>query len=358
MQAVALITKKFAVPIYPKIDTRDFDIMIAQTPYPGIVSRNTLLVVRYHDAIPIMMPHTISDRAFHQASHYHALRNNVSKNAHFACVSDATRNDLLSIFPAAEARATTIHNMVSHHYYDEPSSAQRIGEIIRTRHLMLPQSTMAGPSSVLPENSDANEQSFADGSSYLLIVSTIEPRKNHLSLLSAWEQIRVEKYPNLKLVTVGMLGWDHENITKKFRPWLQRGELFMLEDVPAPELRLLYKHAAATICPSFGEGFDFSGVESMRCGGVVAASDIPVHREVYGTAAEYFSPYSTTEIVQAICTLLDPANVQRRAELVRRGAENSARYLPDIILPKWQTFLASLTAADKSRSASLAPVSS
>jgi glycosyltransferase involved in cell wall biosynthesis len=356
MQAVALITKKFAVPIYPKLDTSDFDVMIAQTPYPGIVSRNTRLVVRYHDAIPIMMPHTISDRAFHQASHYYALRNNVSQNAHFACVSDATRNDLLSIFPAAEARAITIHNMVSHHYYDEASSTQRIGEIIRTRELILPQSTLAGRKG-LSNDSAEDEPLFADGSNYLLIVSTIEPRKNHLSLLSAWEQIRVEKYPNLKLVTVGMLGWDHENITKKFRPWLQRGELFMLEDVPAPELRLLYKHAAATICPSFGEGFDFSGVESMRCGGVVAASDIPVHREIYGQAAEYFSPYSATETVQAIYTLIDPANAQRRAKLVRHGAETSARYLPEVILPKWQTFLDALKSADKSRSASLAPAS-
>ncbi|MDR7927306.1 hypothetical protein RIE95_09980 [Acidithiobacillus thiooxidans] len=49
----------------------------------------------------------------------------------------------------------------------------------------------------------------------------------------------------------------------------------MLHSVPAEALRLLFRQAVVTVCPSVGEGFDFSGVEAMRCGGVVAASDIP-----------------------------------------------------------------------------------
>ncbi len=39
--------------------------------------------------------------------------------------------------------------------------------------------------------------------------------------------------------------------------------------------------------PSFSQGFDFSGVEAMRCGGAVVASRIPVHREKYVDAAGY-----------------------------------------------------------------------
>ena len=108
---------------------------------------------------------------------------------------------------------------------------------------------------------------------YLLMVSTLEPRKNHLTLLAAWEQLQAEHHEDLELVIVGMLGWDHEAIVHKFRPWIERGTLHVLEDVPSAELRLLYRHAAATVCPSFGEGFDFSGVEAMRSGGAVVASD-------------------------------------------------------------------------------------
>ena len=249
MHAGGLLTRRLGHALYPRLDTRGFDVMIAETPYPGSVAAGTQMVVRYHDAIPLLMPHTITDKAFHQAAHYHALRCNVQGGAWFACVSDATRRDLVSIFPEVEPRTVTIHNMVSHHYHaEEGCSPERIHEIVRKRR-----------------NTDAKgvEPDAAAWASrpldFLLMVSTIEPRKNHQTLLAAWEQLRVERYPDLKLVVVGSLGWDHRAIVKRMRPWLARGEVQMLEEVPAAELRLLYHHARATVCPSFVEGFDFSG---------------------------------------------------------------------------------------------------
>ena len=329
LHAAALLTRKFGHALYPRIDTTGFDVMVVETPFPGRVSRGTRLVVRYHDAVPLLMPHTISDKAYHQASHYHALRRNARDGAWFACVSEATRKDLVSIFPEVEPRAITIPNMVSHHYFAEDSSPDRVPDILRIRRNT---NVPAGPlvtrgSGPLP---------------YLLMVSTIEPRKNHLGLLAAWEQLRAQGHGDLQLVFVGMLGWEHKTIVKKFQPWSARGGLHVLEDVPAEELRLLYRHALVTVCPSYGEGFDYSGVEAMRCGGIVAASDIPVHREVFDAAAEYFSPYAPREIASALSHLLSPQARDRRNDLIRLGAEVSSRYVPESVLPRWQDFLTSL----------------
>lgn len=336
MHVSALVVRKLGHALYPRLDTTGFDVMVAETPFPGRVSSGTQMVVRYHDAIPLLMPHTISDKAYHQASHYEALRRNVEDGAWFACVSESTRRDLVSIFPAAEARSVTIYNMVSHHYFTELSLPDRIPEIVRTRRNSAVR--LAGGAPV-----PASElRRGADGPEYLLMVSTIEPRKNHLGLLAAWEQLRTGAYPNLHLVFVGGLGWDHKAIIKKCRPWLARGGLHMLQDVPAAELRILYRHARATICPSFGEGFDFSGVEAMRCGGVVVASELPVHREIFGTAAEYFSPYSPTDLAQAVARVIDPSQRERHAALVASGAVVSSRYVPETILPEWQKFLRTL----------------
>jgi hypothetical protein len=222
--------------------------------------------------------------------------------------------------------------MVSHHYHATPEgNAERVFEIVRTRRNTLAEGTEA-PAEVWGRRP----------LQYLLMVSTIEPRKNHATLLSAWEQLRAESYPDLKLVVVGSFGWDHEPIVDRFAPWLSRGEVQMLSDVPASELRLLYHHAAATVCPSYGEGFDFSGVEAMRCGGAVVASDIQVHRDVYRDAAEYFNTYSPRSLAEAVVRVVDPLASARRAELVERGAAVSASYLPDAILPQWREFLLGL----------------
>jgi glycosyltransferase involved in cell wall biosynthesis len=337
MHISALVTRKLGYPIYPRLDTSDFDVMIAETPYPATVSKNTKLIIRYHDAIPLLMPHTISDRRFHQAFHYRALRKNVESGAWFVCVSEATRKDLLSVFPQAEAKSLTIHNMVSHHYFDEHSEANRIPEIVK-RTL----NTSVKPS-LDPALRRKLLESFiqAEAFDYLLIVSTIEPRKNHLALVTAWERLRLEGFPKLKLLVVGAPGWHHETIVQKFRTWTERAELFMLEDVAASELRALYKHARATVCPSVGEGFDFSGVEAMKSGSPVVASDIPVHREVYGDAAEFFNPYSVDALSRALQSVIDPALSARRDELITKGATIGERYTHAFISPKWRSFLGS-----------------
>lgn len=345
MHMAGLSTLTFgSTPKYAVLDTKGVDVFIAQTPYPARVPKETRLVVRYHDAIPVFMPHTIPDKSIHQATHFYALMNNVQSGAHFACVSEATRQDLLRLYPEAKDRAVTIHNMVSHHYFLEHSNADRIPGIIRAR---LHEGDKAKGVEVQPNFFSLREQeSFyrrvlsKKPFKYLLVVSTVEPRKNHTRLLAAWEVIKADIDPDIKLVVVGGLGWDYAGTIKGFRSWIDQGELFMLNAVPAPDLRALYRNAVATVCPSLGEGFDFSGVESMRSGGVVVASDIPVHREVYDDAAEYFDPYSTASLVKALRNVLyDERAEDRQAALRDRGQAVSARYLPERILPQWQRFI-------------------
>ncbi len=336
--ACGLLTRRFGVAVYPRLETRGYDLMIAETPYPGRVSADTRLVVRYHDAFPLLMPHTITDRSRHQASHYQALRRNVRDGAWFACVSEASRKDLISVFPEVEPRTTTIPNMVSHRYFAEDSSPGQVPKVLRTRANQRVKSVMKKRGFADPSRDSFKHD---DPPQYLLMVSTLEPRKNHLGLLAAWEQLRSSVNPRLQLVLVGMLGWDHKSIMNKLLPWISQGLVHILDDVPAAELRLLYRHAQVTVCPSFGEGFGFSGVEAMRCAGVVAASDLPVHREIYADAAVYFDPYSSGSIVSALMKLMGPgsASEELRRTLVEKGNTVSARYMPEAVLPSWQAFL-------------------
>ena len=334
MHACGLATFKIGRAMYPKLDTRGLDAMLVLTPYPATITKGTKLVVRYFDAVPLLMPHTIINKAHHQALHYQSLRLNVANGAYFACCSDATRRDLLAVFPEVEARAVTIPCMVSHHYYSEESSPRRVPEILARR--LSPNVLAASTSKTsLPIDDEA-------GVDYLLMVSTLEPRKNHATLVEAWEQLRSNAYRGLKLVFVGSLGWEHEAIVERMRLWVDRGEILFLAGVPADELRLIYRHARATVCPSFAEGFGYAGIEAMCCGCAVVASDIPVHREVYDDAAEYFNPYSATDAAAAIFRVIDATHAVRRSALIEAGARVAARYLPERVLPQWQEFLTGL----------------
>ena len=325
--------KYTSTPRYPSVDTRGFDFFVAQTPFPGRTSPSTRLVVRYHDAVPVLMPHTIGNKAFHQASHFYALQDNVRSGAWFSCISEATRSDLLKIFPEAEPRTAVIHNMISGEYFEEDSPKGLVFNIIGNR--LCDTNDFGTDRSGISLNKAGQPPNEFD---YLLMVSTIEPRKNHLLLMEAWERLKYTSMPNLKLVIVGSSGWDEKPILKAFKPWAERGDLFHLSNVPAFELRILYKHALATVCPSLAEGFDYSGIEAMRSGGIVISSDIPVHREIYENASEYFSPYSSEDAAHVIQRVLRTGGAPLRARLVQAGREVSSRYSQAKILPQWNAF--------------------
>lgn len=314
---------------YVRVDTRGYDFLLAQMPFPGRVMPGTQLVVRYHDAVPLLMPHTISDKAFHQASHFYPLRDNVISAAWFACISEATRHDLLTLFPEAEPRTTVIHNMVAQDYFVEVTEREHALRILRTRRYRDEVSPTMPPFKA--------GQPIAD-EPYLLMVSTLEPRKNHQLLVAAWERLKYTGMPELRLVVVGSPGWDSKPILKLFQPWVEQGDLLHLSNVPSDELRVLYQHAAATICPSVAEGFDYSGVEALCCGGLVIASDIPVHHEVLQSAAGYFNPYSADHAAEKIRFLLSKDGSGEANETRGMAPQVTARFSRESLLPQWEAF--------------------
>jgi glycosyltransferase involved in cell wall biosynthesis len=321
-------------PGYPMLDTRDFDYFLTQTPFPGRLKPSSTMIVRYHDAVPILMPHTINDKAFHQASHYHTLKDNVASGAWFSCISRTTRADLLKIFPQAESRSSVIHNMVSDEYSTESSSPGMVHQIVRNRLAPFEEAKLELPASI--------ESHSANCFRYLLMVSTIEPRKNHLLLMQAWEQLRYTLYPDLKIIFVGNTGWDYGPVLRSFKPWAERGDLFWLNNVPSAELRVLYQHAAITVCPGLAEGFDYSGVEAMKCGGVVAASDIPVHREIYQDASAYFDAYDPEDAAAVLHSLLEEGAGLRLDAFRQAATRVSALYSAQAVMPEWAAFFAHL----------------
>jgi glycosyltransferase involved in cell wall biosynthesis len=290
---------------YPLIDTSGYDMLIAQTPWPGRVDRKTRLVIRYHDAMPVFLPHTVKEPRLHSLFHLSALKQN-AKHAVFACVSAHARDSLLKIFPHLEKRAFVAFDGIAEAYFPGSATPKAVARIIASR-IDATTELQPRPRANSVESTEIEREDFR----FVLMVSTLEPRKNHLRLIAAWEALRIKLQQRIALVFVGSMGWGNDRLLRAMRGWQMRRELFHLSALPPSEMRILYAAADAVVCPSVAEGFDLPSVEAMRCGGAVVASDIAVHREILGDAALYCDPYSDASICDALMRLLTDQGAQQ-----------------------------------------------
>lgn len=116
------------------------------------------------------------------------------------------------------------------------------------------------------------------GRRFVLYVSTIETRKNHLLLLHAWDRLLRELPPEQvpQLVFVGAWGWGTEATRLMVeRNWRLTGHLHVLTGVPDETLLWLYRHALFAVFPALAEGFGLGAAEAVALGTPCLISDCP-----------------------------------------------------------------------------------
>jgi glycosyltransferase involved in cell wall biosynthesis len=209
-------------------------------------------------------------------------------------VSEASKRDLVKYYNVDPAKVTVVYEAAATHF--KPPHPARIDDV-RLRYR-------------LPEQ-------------FLIHLSTIEPRKNLMRLLDAFQILRRDS-PELYLLLAGGRGWldedlfariDNEGLAEYVRP---------LGWVPDEDLPAVIGAAALAVQPSLYEGFGLPILEHMACGQVVAASHSSSHPEVGGAAAAYFDPLNVEEMAAVIARLLsDRSEYEFRREA---GLAQAARF--------------------------------
>ncbi|TQS41529.1 MSMEG_0565 family glycosyltransferase [Cryptosporangium phraense] len=138
---------------------------------------------------------------------------------------------------------------------------------------------------------------------YVLAVGGIEPRKGSIELLEAFAELR---RPDVELVIAGgetLFDYREYRARWEARAAALGVEPLVLGPVPHEELPSLVAGAAAFAFPSTKEGFGLAAMEALAAGVSVVTSDLPVLREVFGSAVRFAG--SVDALAGALAEALD-----------------------------------------------------
>jgi glycosyltransferase involved in cell wall biosynthesis len=162
---------------------------------------------------------------------------------------------------------------------------------------------------------------------FVLYVGTLEPRKNHGSLLDGFDILWARDL-GLSLVIVGKPGYGSEGTLSRIYKHPRLGtNLIYFPNCDDGELEELYRRCAFTVYPSLFEGYGLPVLESLARGKPCVCSDIAVFHEIAGSFGIYFNPEDPSSIATQIESLhLDPARLESLIASLR------ANYRP----PSWK----------------------
>lgn len=137
----------------------------------------------------------------------------------------------------------------------------------------------------------------AQSGPYILMVGTIEPRKNHKLLLEAYDKGLKEL--GYHIIMAGYMGWNMEDFEQRLthHPDYNRG-IFHFSGLDDKGIGYLYQHAKFLAFCSYTEGYGLPLIESILRGTPVIAADIPVSREVAG---EEYCVWFPQDDADALC---------------------------------------------------------
>ncbi len=174
---------------------------------------------------------------------------------------------------------------------------------------------------------------------FVLFLGTIEPRKNIISLIKAFEHLKRSgngrTYENLKLVIAGSMGWSYEKIIQAVDSSPNKEDILLTGFVSCEDKVIVYKLAKIFVYPSFFEGFGFPPIEAMASGVPVITSNCSSLPEVVQDAAILIDPYRPAEISMAMSLFLEDKVLYN--DFIQKGKKHSEkikrRYSREKMLP-------------------------
>lgn len=224
-----------------------------------------------------------------------AVKRSVRLATHILADSQSTKDDLIELYLTPEDKITVLYAGVSSAFRPILDSSQLMK--VRKRY-------------------NLGDQPF------VLSVGTLQPRKNHIALIKAFElALRDSDY---NLVLAGGQGWSYEEVHDLVRLRGLQHRVLFAGFVADEDLSALYSSADVMAFPSLYEGFGLPVLEAMACGVPVLASNVSCLPEVAGGAALFVDPRDVEAMSAAMLKLL--SNVDLRETLRKKGFERVEQF--------------------------------
>lgn len=162
------------------------------------------------------------------------------------------------------------------------------------------------------------------GDDFILFVGTIEPRKNLLTLVRAFEEVLRNSVSPTQLVLVGNEGWMTGDLHGFLKTAAFSERVRFAGYLADADLRALYSSCRVFVYPSLYEGFGLPLLEAMACGAPVITSNISAIRETVEDVALLVSPTDVQELARSLVQLLD--NPTEREQRSTAGKQHASKF--------------------------------
>jgi glycosyltransferase involved in cell wall biosynthesis len=139
-------------------------------------------------------------------------------------------------------------------------------------------------------------------SKFILYLGTIEPRKNIIKTIRAFEYLRKNKLidEKYKLVLAGQLGWRYNRIITNIKNSEFSQDIKLTNFIKREDKPYFYHLASIFVYPSLFEGFGIPVVEAMTSGTAIITSNNSSLPEIVGRGALMIDPDTITDLIDAL----------------------------------------------------------
>ena len=158
---------------------------------------------------------------------------------------------------------------------------------------------------------------------YILFLGTLEPRKNIVRLIQAFDQLG-RQHSRYTLVIAGKPGWHYEPILEAIDNSPHKERIQRIGYVASGDKAALIAGCDLLVYPSLYEGFGLPVLEGMAAGAAVVTGNISSLPEITGGAAVLIDPSSVEQMTAAIESVLSDSEFRER--LRQAGKEQAKKF--------------------------------